>query len=50
MPERGWGRRRFPRLSGAGIVVAGAVGNGPYPNSQLRTPTLVFEGVLVAGV
>jgi PmbA protein len=27
-----------------------AVGNDPYPYSNLRTPTLVFEGVQVAGV
>jgi PmbA protein len=27
-----------------------AVGNDPYPYSALRTPTLVFEGVQVAGV
>ena len=27
-----------------------AVGNDPYPYSKLRTPTLVFEGVQVAGV
>ena len=27
-----------------------AVGNDPYPYSKLRTPTLVFEGVQIAGV
>ncbi len=27
-----------------------AVGNDPYPNSAMRTPTLVFEGVQFAGV
>ncbi len=27
-----------------------AVGNDPYPYSKLRTPTLVFEGIQVAGV
>ncbi len=27
-----------------------AVGNDPYPYSKLRTPTLVFEGVQLAGV
>jgi PmbA protein len=26
-----------------------AVGNDPYPYSSTRTPTLVFEGVQVAG-
>jgi PmbA protein len=27
-----------------------AVGNDPYPWSPMRTPTLVFEDVQVAGV
>jgi PmbA protein len=27
-----------------------AVGNDPWPYSQNRTPTLVFEGVQFAGV
>ena len=27
-----------------------AVGNDPYPYSSLRTPTLVLEGVSIAGV
>jgi PmbA protein len=27
-----------------------AVGNDPYPCSPLRTPTLVFEGVSIAGI
>ncbi|MGC4000134.1 MAG: metallopeptidase TldD-related protein [Anaeromyxobacter sp.] len=26
-----------------------AVGDNPYPYSSVRTPTLVFEGVMVAG-
>jgi PmbA protein len=27
-----------------------AVGNDPWPYSSMRTPTLVFEGIQVAGV